>query len=349
MMTTLIFYEKPGCATNARQKRLLLDASHEVIARNLLSEPWTAQRLQDYFAALPVADWFNRAAPQLKSGEIDPALIDAQAALEMLLSDPLLIRRPLIEADGWHLAGFDAAQIELRLGAAAHGEAPPDLENCSRPDAATPCATPQNSAPQDTGRAQVALAYHERTKHRPDRYASGPETLDWTMQPDPFRTFKGSPSIRLPHCASRMALAFEHADKPEAFHPPAVTLYSLGALLELSLGLSAWKEYGPDRLALRCNPSSGNLHPTEAYVVSHGIKGLQDGLYITPAAAMRWNSAATQQQNTRLACGSACPPSTGAKPGNTASAPSAIASSMSVMRWLRCAMPPASWDGTCVW
>lgn len=30
---------------------------------------------------------------------------------------------------------------------------------------------------------------------------------------------------------------------------------------------------------MRCNPSSGNLHPTEAYIVSHGIKGLQDGLY----------------------------------------------------------------------
>lgn len=278
-MTTLIFYEKPGCATNARQKRLLLDAGHEVIARDLLNELWTAQRLRDFFADLPVADWFNRAAPQLKSGEIDPALIDAQAALEMMLSDPLLIRRPLIEADGWHLAGFDATQIELRLGAAAHGEAPPDLENCSRPDTATPCAPPQDSAPSNIERAQVALAYHERTKHRPDHYASGPETLDWTMQPDPFRTFKGSPSIRLPHCASRIALAFEHADKPEAFHPPAVTLYSLGALLELSLGLSAWKEYGPDRWALRCNPSSGNLHPTEGYLVSRALPDLADGVY----------------------------------------------------------------------
>lgn len=162
----------------------------------------------------------NRTAPRLKSGEIDPALVDAQAALEMMLSDPLLIRRPLIEADGWHLAGFDATQIELRLGAAAHGEAQPDPENCSRPHAATPCATPQGSALSDIERARIALAYHERTKHRPDRYASGPETLDWTMQPDPFRTFKGSPSIRLPHCASRMALAFEHADKPEAFIRP---------------------------------------------------------------------------------------------------------------------------------
>ncbi|MDO9008253.1 MAG: ArsC/Spx/MgsR family protein [Thiobacillus sp.] len=278
-MSTLIFYEKPGCATNARQKRLLIDAGHQVIARDILSEPWTAPRLRDFFAALPVDDWFNRAAPQLKSGEIDPARIDAQTALELMLSNPLLIRRPLIEADGWRLAGFDAAQIEQRLGVADNRDAPRSLEQCSRPQAATPCPTPPTREPHDSARAQVAFDYHERTKHRPDRYASGPETLDWTSQPDPFRSFKASPSIRLPLCASRMALAGGETGTPEKMHSPALSLDSLGALLELSLGLSAWKEYGPDRWALRCNPSSGNLHPTEAYVIAHGIQGLDDGLY----------------------------------------------------------------------
>jgi SagB-type dehydrogenase family enzyme len=42
---------------------------------------------------------------------------------------------------------------------------------------------------------------------------------------------------------------------------------SLGLLLELALGLSAWKRLGPDRWALRNNPSSGNLHPTEGYLL----------------------------------------------------------------------------------
>ena len=45
------------------------------------------------------------------------------------------------------------------------------------------------------------------------------------------------------------------------------------------MGLSAWKEFGPDRWALRCNPSSGNLHPTEAYVLARGIAGIADGLH----------------------------------------------------------------------
>ena len=277
-MTTLIFYEKPGCANNARQKRLLRDAGHEVIARDLLSEPWTAARLLEFLAGLPVADWFNRAAPQLKSGEIDPDRVDAESALRLLLGNPLLIRRPLIEAKGWRLAGFDADEIEARFGIASDRADARSQEACLRPQAATPCATPQNSVPSnsvplDSARAKIALAYHERTKHRPERYAAGPETLDWTSQPDPFRAFSGSEHIRLPLCASRLARADTEASAP------AFSLDSIGALLELSLGLSAWKEYGADRWALRCNPSSGNLHPTEAYVIAHGVAGLDAGLY----------------------------------------------------------------------
>ena len=36
------------------------------------------------------------------------------------------------------------------------------------------------------------------------------------------------------------------------------------------MGLSAWKVFGGARWALRVNPSSGNLHPTEAYIVRNG-------------------------------------------------------------------------------
>lgn len=264
-MATLIFYEKPGCASNARQKRLLLDAGHELVVRDLLAEPWTAERLREFFGELPVSDWFNRAAPQVKSGEIDPARVEADAAISMMLANPLLIRRPLIETAHWKLTGFDAEQIEQHLGVAADSNAPRSLETCPRMHAETPCPNPN-----DSERAKTAFDYHERTKHRPERYASGPETLDWTSQPDPFRTFAGSARIRLPLCAGRLA----QEDTAAKF-----SLDSIGALLELSLGLSAWKEYGPDRWALRCNPSSGNLHPTEAYVIAHDVAGLDDGLY----------------------------------------------------------------------
>jgi SagB-type dehydrogenase family enzyme len=111
-----------------------------------------------------------------------------------------------------------------------------------------------------------ALLYHERTKHRFTGYAKGPDTLDWDMQPNPFRSFAGAARVDLP-------LA------PENISAPGLNRGSVGALLHLAMGLSAWKEFGPDRWALRCNPSSGNLHPTEAYVVCEGLADLENGLY----------------------------------------------------------------------
>jgi SagB-type dehydrogenase family enzyme len=127
--------------------------------------------------------------------------------------------------------------------------------------------------------AERILAYHARTKHRLERYAAGPETLDWSAQPDPFREFAGARRIRLPHAADRLDASFTALHTPGVVSPQPLGIDSLGALLELSLGLSAWKEYGPDRWAVRCNPSSGNLHPTEAYLICRQIPGVDDGVY----------------------------------------------------------------------
>jgi nitrogenase-associated protein len=138
-MATLIFYEKPGCGNNTRQKRMLLDAGHELVVRDLLTEPWTAQRLRDFFKGLPVADWFNRAAPQVKSGEIDPARVEADAALNMMLANPLLIRRPLMECDGKRIAGFDADRIEDWIGAPLVSKEHGDLQTCPRDAHVPPC------------------------------------------------------------------------------------------------------------------------------------------------------------------------------------------------------------------
>jgi hypothetical protein len=53
-----------------------------------------------------------------------------------------------------------------------------------------------------------------------------------------------------------------------------LSLQTLGRFFELSLALSAWKEISGHRWALRINPSSGNLHPTEAYALLPAMEGL---------------------------------------------------------------------------
>ncbi|CCE01174.1 SagB/ThcOx family dehydrogenase [Bradyrhizobium sp. STM 3809] len=137
--------------------------------------------------------------------------------------------------------------------------------------------SPPSAAAMPTA-ADIALAYHARTKHGLKRYAAGPETLDWDAQPNPFREFAGCARTELPLRSDRLAASFAEACQGVAEVQP-LTIDGVALLLELSFGLSAWKEYGPDRWALRCNPSSGNLHPTEAYVIADNVPGLGDGLH----------------------------------------------------------------------
>jgi SagB-type dehydrogenase family enzyme len=126
---------------------------------------------------------------------------------------------------------------------------------------------------------QTVIDYHHRTKHHLERYAKGPETLDWDDQPDPFRRFAGCELVPLPKPGAELPVLFSELDTPQAVEPQALTLETLGLLLELSFGLSAWKQYGPDRWALRCNPSSGNLHPTEAYLINTDSALMKPGVY----------------------------------------------------------------------
>lgn len=94
-MATVIFYEKPGCINNTKQKALLQASGHKLEVRNLLSD-WTTKQLRLFFGKLPVAQWFNRTAPQVKSSEVIPEQIDAETALAMMIANPILIRRPLM-------------------------------------------------------------------------------------------------------------------------------------------------------------------------------------------------------------------------------------------------------------
>ncbi|HAN56079.1 MAG TPA: nitroreductase [Betaproteobacteria bacterium] len=125
----------------------------------------------------------------------------------------------------------------------------------------------------------TVLAYHQRTKHHLQRYAAGPGELDWKNQPDPFRRFVGTPQLELPLLAATALPLYVDLYKPGQITPQALSLDSIAALFELAFGLSAWKQYEGTRWALRCNPSSGNLHPTEAYLVSAGCESIEDGVH----------------------------------------------------------------------
>ncbi|MFA5983332.1 MAG: ArsC/Spx/MgsR family protein [Methylococcaceae bacterium] len=115
-MSVVIFYEKPGCVNNSRQKKLLTAAGHFVIARNLLTEAWQADRLRAFFGDLPVRSWFNYSAPAIKFGEIEPGRFTAEKAINVLIEEPILIRRPLIQIGEHLMVGFDPQTLDELIG-----------------------------------------------------------------------------------------------------------------------------------------------------------------------------------------------------------------------------------------
>src|SRR5438309_8076085 len=133
------------------------------------------------------------------------------------------------------------------------------------------------------------MRYHERTKHHFNRFAPGPGGLDWANQPDPFRRYADAPLTRLPILKAEeepLSPRYDSLYSPGAVASVPVSVRALSRLLEYALALSAWKQAGGTRWALRVNPSSGNLHPTEGYVLIGGIAelGVTPGLFHYAAA-----------------------------------------------------------------
>lgn len=114
-MATVVFYEKPNCTNNSRQKQLLTEAGHTVIAKNLLTTAWDEGSLGLFLATHAVVEWFNPSAPQIKSGAVQPQQLTAEQALKLLLADPILIRRPLIQIDERYYLGFNQISAEMGL------------------------------------------------------------------------------------------------------------------------------------------------------------------------------------------------------------------------------------------
>lgn len=140
-MASVIFYEKPGCINNTKQKALLEAAGHEVIAKNLLTEAWTSERLSSFFKGYLVSEWFNRSAPRIKSGEIIPEQIQANEAIQMMIADPLLIRRPLMQVGHEHFLGFQQESMLRWLQITMDTQQ--ELETCPRSQHV--CVTPSTT------------------------------------------------------------------------------------------------------------------------------------------------------------------------------------------------------------
>jgi nitrogenase-associated protein len=110
-MSLILFFEKPGCRNNDRQKAMLVLSGNTVESINLLEHPWTREELGRYLGNKPMHECFNPSAPAIKSGEIDPMDYSIEETLDMMIRDPVLIKRPLMKIGNHHIQGFDTAAL----------------------------------------------------------------------------------------------------------------------------------------------------------------------------------------------------------------------------------------------
>ena len=130
-MPVIVFYEKPGCINNNKQKKLLIAAGYHLQVKNLLSESWDPEVLRQFFGSLPVNEWFNQSAPAVKNNELDIHNLTESEALALMQKDPILIRRPLMQLDDIYKVGFDQNILQELLGVEEQVKNL-DLETCPR-------------------------------------------------------------------------------------------------------------------------------------------------------------------------------------------------------------------------
>ncbi len=102
----------------------------------------------------------------------------------------------------------------------------------------------------------------------------GPGYMDWDTQPDPFRRYKGTRLIALQKVPPTEEPLYDDAFVPGRIQTARIGVQSVSQFFFDSLAISAWKSIPSATWSLRVNPSSGNLHPTEGYLICGAIDGL---------------------------------------------------------------------------
>lgn len=124
--------------------------------------------------------------------------------------------------------------------------------------------------------------YHEFTKHSPQSLRRMRHVLDWENMPDPFRHYEGAPLLDLPADPPALMTPMLNVLQGATGIPLAIDGPTfLSDLLFHTAAISASKQVPStgSKYALRVNPSSGNLHPTEFHFIARGLSQWPDGLY----------------------------------------------------------------------
>lgn len=118
MGMVLVWY--PKCSTCQRAKRFLEEKGIQVATRDIKEERMSAAELREIWgrSALPLRRFFNTSGMLYREMGLKDRLasMSEEEQVELLASDGMLVKRPLLVGDNFVLAGFREAEWKAALG-----------------------------------------------------------------------------------------------------------------------------------------------------------------------------------------------------------------------------------------
>lgn len=116
----VLFVEYPKCTTCKKAKKWLDEHGVEYVDRHIVEDNPTAAELKEWHerSGLPLRRFFNTSGMKYRElgikAKLDAGMTDDEA-YELLATDGMLVKRPIVVADGAVLTGFKEAAWEEAL------------------------------------------------------------------------------------------------------------------------------------------------------------------------------------------------------------------------------------------
>ena len=118
-VTTLLFVQYPKCSTCRKAKNWLDEHNIEYESRHIVEDNPTAEEIEKWYekSGLPLKRFFNTSGKIYRENKIKDKLPDMseQDQFELLATDGMLVKRPIVVADDFVLVGFKVKEWEEKL------------------------------------------------------------------------------------------------------------------------------------------------------------------------------------------------------------------------------------------
>lgn len=114
---SVLFVEYPKCTTCKKAKKWLDEHGVEYVDRHIVEDNPTAAELKEWHerSGLPLRRFFNTSGMKYRElgikAKLDAGMTDEEA-YELLATDGMLVKRPIVVTDATVLAGFKEAAWE---------------------------------------------------------------------------------------------------------------------------------------------------------------------------------------------------------------------------------------------